>query len=344
MQKRGDGGAGRKCGAALLTRCATSGGPLCAGLGAAWRPPGVDAGGTIPHGRVAFVTSGVTPLPSPSARLALALLALEGVGRVTAHRILERFPTLDAVRATPREQVLLRLKGAPHAERTVDRLFSDDWSAEALAAADAQLVSHAARGLHVLAPGAAEWPPGLDSLDRAARPVLLLAYGNLQTLRRPLVAFLGQPPLAPDAFETAQSLARQVLSRRGGLAVGLAHGFDLALAKVSEGAAVAVAPCGLARLTPSLRPGATLLVRAGGVLVSSFDMEHGPFEHDAREAALVQAALARAVVAVGAVSGTAVGKAAAWAAEAGRPLVGLPPVDPALASVSVSPSDALGVL
>ena len=63
--------------------------------------------------------------PLVDAPYVLALLSLDGVGRVTAHRLIEHFPTYDALRATPREQVLLRLKGLPHAERTVGLLFDE---------------------------------------------------------------------------------------------------------------------------------------------------------------------------------------------------------------------------
>ena len=47
----------------------------------------------------------------PSPAFALALLSLDGVGRVTAHRLIERFASAEAVRGAPREQVLLRLRG-----------------------------------------------------------------------------------------------------------------------------------------------------------------------------------------------------------------------------------------
>ncbi len=282
--------------------------------------------------------------PAPSARFALALVALDGVGRVTAHRILERFPTLDALRATPREQVLLRLKGAPHAERTVAALFDDGWSGPALDAADAEIAALAGRGLSVLAPGADAWPAGLDDLDRSARPVTLLAYGPLGALARPLLAVLGASPVDPEAFEAAQALARQARARGASVVVGLTHGFDVALAKVSAGGAVAVAACGLARLSPSLRPAATQIVRSGGVLLSPFAMEHGPFAHDAREAALVQAAMARAVVAAGVENDSPEARAAAWARGAGRPVAALPPVPPALDDGTVAPEAVLDAL
>ena len=265
----------------------------------------------------------MSPFPTASpAPFALALLALDGVGRVTAHRLLDRFATADALRATPREQVLLRLKGAPRAEQTLGLLFSDalDTALDAAAAETARL---GAAGVRVLAPGMPEWPAGLDALDRPDRPVVLYAYGNPAALARPLLAVMGRPPVPAAPFEAAQRVARHVASAGGGLTVGAAHGFDLAVQKVSLGAGsapVAVVGSGLGQLAPSLRPGATALVRAGGLLVSSFPMAHGPFPHDDRERALVQAALSRAVLVAAPQDGSPESRACAWALRSGRPV------------------------
>ncbi len=265
-----------------------------------------------------------------TAPFALALLSLEGVGRVTAHRLLERFPTAAAVREAPREQVLLRLKGVAHADRTVAAICDAAFDA-ALAEAQGRLDALAGRQIHALTPGADAWPAGLDALDRADRPVVLYAFGDLGALAWPALAVLAAAPLAAEPFERAQDVARAVLGRGRGLVVGAAHGVDLALQKLSIGAgvpAVAVVGAGLARLERSMRPGATALTKAGGLLVSPFPMAHGPFEHDDRERALVQAALGRAALAVAPPAGSPEDRAAAWAASAGRPVALLPPAPP----------------
>ena len=260
------------------------------------------------------------PLTAGSAPFALALLALDGVGRVTAHRLLDRFATAGALRATPREQVLLRLKGAPRAEQTVGLLFSDALD-EALDTAAAETVRLGASGVRVLAPGTDAWPVGLQALDRSDRPVVLYAYGNPAALARPLLAVMGRPPVPAVPFEAAQRVARAVARTGGGLAVGAAHGFDLAVQKVSLGvgsAPVAVLGCGLGALAPSLRPAATALIRAGGLLVSTFPMAHGPFPHDDRERALVQAALSRAVLVAAPPDASPESRACAWALQNSR--------------------------
>ena len=270
----------------------------------------------------------------PASRFALALLSLDGVGRVTALRVLERFPTLDALRATPREQVLLRLKGAPHAERTVETLFSDDAFGPALDRAGDVLAALGKKGVRVLSPGDAAWPAGLDALDRARRPAVLYVYGHAEALARPALATLASAPITGPDFEALQDTARRALARGTGLVTAAASGIDVALQKLAVSAgvpSVAVVGSGLARLAPSLRPAAVSLVRAGGLLASPFPMAHGPFEHDAKERALVQAALAQAAVVVAPAAGSPEAEAAAWAAEAGRPLALLPPAPPGAA-------------
>ena len=270
------------------------------------------------------------PPPSTAAPFALALLSLDGVGRVSVHRVLERFPTLDALRATPREQVLLRLKGVPNADQTVATLFDDGAFRPALDRARAEVEGLRAKGIGVLAPGGAEgaaWPAALDALPRADRPVVLYTYGDAGALLRPALSVLARAPVEGGAFETAQALAR----RAGGLVVGAQSGVDLALQKVAlnAGATVSVVvEAGLARLRPPMRAGATAAVRAGGVLVSSFPMTHGPFDHDDRERALVQAALGRAVAVVSPPAGSPEDRAAAWAAGAGRPVAAVGPAPP----------------
>lgn len=274
------------------------------------------AWGIVPH------ASGFMSVP-----FALALLSLDGVGRVTAHRLLERFPTLEDVRSAPLEQVLLRLKGVPNAERTVG-ILRDSAFDDALEVARARLRALEDKHIHVLAPGADAWPAGLEALPRSTRPVVLYAFGDMKALAWPSLAILAGAPLEAEPFEAAQDVARKTMAKGRGLIVGAAHGVDLALQKLSIGAklpAVAVVGAGLGRLDRSMRPAATALARAGGLLVSPFPMGHGPFDHDDRERAMVQAALGRAVLAVAPVEASPEDRAAAWAVEAERPVALIPP-------------------
>ncbi|GAB5534570.1 MAG: hypothetical protein Rubg2KO_08190 [Rubricoccaceae bacterium] len=251
-----------------------------------------------------------------SAAFALALLSVDGLGRTTAHRLLDRFPEWDALRATPREQVRLRLKGTPRLDHLLDVVLSDGFDANHLTPARATADALRQRGIHTVAPADDAWPDGLKDLDRSDRPVLLYAFGQLDALARPALTCMGRPPLDPTSFEASQALARHALASGVGLVVGAQSGFDVALQKLSLGAnrgAVAVLNCGLANLEKSLRPAATALTRGGGLLLSPFSMSHGPFDHDDRERALVQAALGQAVSVVGATDGSPEQRASSWA-------------------------------
>lgn len=256
----------------------------------------------------------------------LALLRLNGVGRVTAHRLLDRFPTYEALRACPREQVLLRLKGVPRAEQTVSTLF-DAKRMEALLAGAAETVSAlASRRIEVIAPSHPHWPMGLAALPYADRPLVLYAFGNTAILAEPPVALFGRAPLPGAAFETAQVLAERLLSEALPLACGAAPGFDVVLHKRCAAAGhpcVMVAATGLAKLPPPARPSVSAAVKAGGVLVSSFAPTHGPFDHDDTERALVQAALSGPSAFFAPHADSPEARALSWALSEDRPVFGL---------------------
>ncbi len=265
-------------------------------------------------------------MASDSTLFALALREMEGVGRVTAGRLLTHFATYADLLRTPREQVLTRIKGAPNAQALVTRLFDEAAMTEKLATAQAAAAENEKRGVHTLSPPDEAWPAGLEDLPLAQRPFLLYAYGPLEALARPLVALFARPPLSEAAFETAQALVRHLLPHGLVPATGAAHGFDVVVHKLCAGAGapgLLVAPAGMARLAPPLRPTVTAAVRAGGLLVSPFPMTHGPFDHDDKERALTLAALARACVFFEPKPDTPEGHALTWALDAGRPVFGI---------------------
>jgi predicted Rossmann fold nucleotide-binding protein DprA/Smf involved in DNA uptake len=257
-----------------------------------------------------------------AATFALALTRLDGVGRVTGHRLTERFAGADDLRGHSREQVFLRLKGLPNAEDITRRLFETDQLDDALDEAQAEAEALAERGVQLLSPRSEAWPGRLDALAPAERPLLLWAYGRAEVLDAPSVALLARPPMEEAPFERAQALAGRLTAEDGVPVLGAQSGFDVALAKraAGEGAPVAlVAACGLAELPPRLRPVASQAVRAGGVLLSPFPMTHGPFDHDDNERARVQTALAGTAVFAPTAPDTPEGRALTWATDAGRP-------------------------
>ncbi len=265
-----------------------------------------------------------------SSALALALLGTDGIGRVTAQRLLAHFPTLAVLRATPREQVLLRIKGAPNAADLVAHLFAPAMDT-ALAEAEATLGTLEARRVEVLTAQDARWPTGLADLDRADRPVVLYAYGDPGLLGRPAAALFARPPVPGPAFEVAQDLVRRLIAHGVVPMSGAEHGFDVVVQKLCASAghpSIVVSNVGMAKLPSPLRPVVTATVRSGGLLVSPFPMEHGPFRHDDAERALVMAASARASAFFAPRDETHEARAMAWCLAHDRPAFGMPAEDP----------------
>jgi DNA processing protein len=232
-----------------------------------------------------------------SARLALALEAMEGVGRITSNRILRSFHDYEDLLSCPHEQVLLRIKGVPNADKIVARLFDSGVMEGHLALADQALEQFSVRGIVLLTSRNASWPPGLNDLAPAHRPSMLYAYGNVTRLKTDAVAVFGRSPLPEEAFALAQHVVRQAAERKVTFVTGISDGFDVALHRVAAGRSteaggIIVASCGMSRLPPSLRPTVSTCVRAGGLFISPFSMQHGPFEHDDRDRACIQAAIA----------------------------------------------------
>ena len=262
----------------------------------------------------------------PSDAFALALLRVDGIGRVTAHRLLSHFPAYEALISTPREQVLFRIKGAPKAEALVGRLFDEPAMAEHLGTARAEVEALAARGITVLTAHDARWPAGLDALDRSERPVVLYAYGDADVLARPAAALFARPPLPGPPFEVAQDLVRLLITHGVAVIAGAESGFDAVVHKLCAAAghpSVLVASAGMAKVPKPMRPVVTATIRAGGALVSPFPMEHGPFDHDDAERALVSAALANASAFFAAPEGSHEDRALRWNLDHGKPTFGI---------------------
>ncbi len=269
--------------------------------------------------------------PSPandSTLFALALMEMEGVGRVTVGRILHHFGTYEALVRFPREQVLARLKGTPNAAVLVKRLFEREAMHARLEAARNDAEALREKHITLFSMRDPAWPEGLSALPRPHRPVLLYGYGPPDALKRPAVALMARPPITDAAFEVAQALAATLADHGIAPATGAASGFDVVVCKRAAAGppprpALLVAHCGLARLPTKMRPPALAAVRAGGMLLSPFPMAHGPYEHDDRERALVLAALAHAAVFFEPQAGTPEWRALEWALEAGKPTFGI---------------------
>lgn len=265
---------------------------------------------------------------SDSTLFALALDQLDGVGRVTAGRLLTHFATYDDLLRFPREQVLTRIKGAPNAAALVARLFDRQAMQPHLDKATALHEQLAQQRVEVLTPHDADWPNGFDDLPRGNRPFLLYSYGYRSVLAQPLVALFAEPPLSPEPFEQAQALVRHLLPHGIAPATGAANGFDIVVHKLCYAGDTAypsllVAHAGMAKAPASLRPTISMAVRGGGLFVSPFEMQHGPFAHDERERTLLQATLADACVFFEPKPDTPAWHTLTWAIDAQRPVFGV---------------------
>jgi len=263
---------------------------------------------------------------SDTTRFALALEAMNGVGRVTAGRLLSHFASYDDLRRYPREQVLARIKGAPRSEALMTTLFDQETMGTLLEKAEQTMEGLRKQQITLVTMRDAAWPAGLHDLPRGNRPFLLHAYGRLDVLRQPIVAVLARPPLTTASVEQAQALVGHLVLHGVAPATSATHAFDEAVHKLCYGAGYAsllIASAGMAKAPSSMRPTISAVARAGGLFLSPFAMEHGPFEHDDKERALVLAALARACVFFEPAPHTPEWHAMTWAVETGRPVFGV---------------------
>ncbi len=253
---------------------------------------------------------------------------MDGVGRVTAGRLLSHFASYDDLLRYPREQVLARIKGAPRSEALVAEDVDQDRYRQQLEKAEQTLARLHKQQVTLVTMRDAVWPVGLNDMPRGNRPFLLHAYGRLDVLRRPIVAVLARPPLTTASVEQAQVLVDHLVQHGAAPATGATHAFDEAVHKLCYAgttgyASLLVASAGMAKAPSSMRPTISAVVRAGGLFLSPFAMDHGPYEHDDKERALLLAALARACVFFEPTPNTPEWHALTWAVETERPVFGV---------------------
>ncbi len=218
-----------------------------------------------------------------SSTFALALTGLEGVGHVACNRLLGHFPTYEALREYPVEQFYTRTKGLSQVKDWSKILLDPALFSPYLLRAEEYTTILAEKGIRVLCKLDHDWP-ARSSTDEHLPPVLYY-YGAPESLAMPAVCFLGNPPLNPTGFELAQQICHRLLHKDVAFVTGDESGLDVVLAKISVAAGSAcktlmVHHTGLSRLSSEIRPIASQIVKAGGGLLSGFEMSHGPFNHD----------------------------------------------------------------
>ncbi|MEM6334980.1 MAG: DNA-processing protein DprA [Bacteroidota bacterium] len=259
---------------------------------------------------------------------ALALEATPGIGRVTAGRILRQFGGYEDVLRYPREQILLRIKGAPRADQLAEALLDEPVMRGRMHTMRERLDSFVPRRIKAFTAADARWPESLDDLPPAHCPNVLYCYGEPALLKRSLIGFFARPPISTDPFELAQTLVRWVMSAGMHPAAGALSGFDVVVHKLAATAdqrqpSVIVASSGLAKVDTKMRPHVSAGVKAGGAFVSSFSIAHGPFPHDEREAAFVLAALSDRLIFVDSAPETPEWEAMEWALTTDRRVFGM---------------------
>ena len=265
---------------------------------------------------------------SDTTRFALALDAMDGVGRVTAGRLLSHFTGYDDLLRYPREQVLARIKGVPRSKALVAALFDRETMDTLLEKAGQTMEGLRKQRVTLVTMRDAAWPTGLNALPRGNRPFMLHAYGRLDVLRRPIVAVLARPPLTTASVERVRALVGHLVRHDAVPATGTAPALDEAVHKLCYGGttgypSLLIASAGMTKTPSAMRPTISAVAHAGGLFLSPFAMEHGPYDHDDKERALVLAALAGACVFFEPTPHTPEWHALTWAAEAGRPVFGV---------------------
>jgi len=222
---------------------------------------------------------------------ALALTQMEGVGSVTASRLLKHFNCYDDLLRYPREQVLARIKGAPRAGNVVAALFDQKTFRSLLANSKASIDALAERHISILSMNDDGWPISLNSLPRTHRPILFYTFGRTTVLESPKLSML--LPFSAEDFSSDVLSALDLHSTDVSLCTDLtiAH-----LPTAVDFRIILVAGCGLSRIPPGARIGVKQVIANGGLLLSPFPMTHGPFPHDQKVVSWILAALANAIV------------------------------------------------
>ena len=258
-----------------------------------------------------------------STALALTLAKIKGIGRVTANRILAHFRTYEDLQRYPREQVMARLRGAPNLARLIGTLYDAEVINAMLKEAAAFIETLSKKQIQLITRHHDRWPAGLNELTPAKQPLVLYCYGHLSLLNRPAVTFLWGSSLDPTA-EKKTRLLINLLRKKDIVPVAEAMpASDIFLKHASHPeshrqTAILVTPCGLGKLDKTVRLIANRIVKAGGLLLSAYSMDHGPFLHDRKDTALILTALTGPTVYMGSDKKIPQWRAVTWGIQNGR--------------------------
>nr|WP_315248949.1 DNA-processing protein DprA [uncultured Duganella sp.] len=223
----------------------------------------------------------------------LRLQQTDGVGLLTAHRLLQRFGTPAAIFAASREQLL-----AIAMPRQVEALLSSP-AAGLEADLDAMQVWQQQPGNRLLAWGDPSYPEYLSNISAA--PLLLYLKGRAELLPRRAVAVVGSRNASRQGVLNAEHMA-QALSDAGLTIVsGLALGIDAAahLGGLSgPGSTIAVLGTGIDRIYPARNGALARRIAEEGCLVSEYMLGTPPSRDNFPRRNRIISGLARGVLVV----------------------------------------------
>ncbi len=229
-------------------------------------------------------------------RLILALMALPGVGRKTAARLLDNF----GPQATNPDELAAALSNA-HAEVPGLAPITDSDATDAFAKADESLDRASELCLTVLTQGSPQFPTRLARIPDP--PLLLYVRGNVEAIAvEESIAIIGTRKPTEYGIRSAHRLALRCAEARVVVVSGLAKGCDGAAHEGcldADGKTVAVLAHGLDTVYPAAhRDLAARIVDGGGALMSEYSPAVRARSSFFVERDRLQSGLARAVLVI----------------------------------------------
>ncbi|RFP22764.1 DNA-protecting protein DprA [Duganella sp. BJB488] len=259
--------------------------------------------------------------PVSAAALAgwLRLQMTDGVGLVSAHRLLERFATPEAVFGAGRAALLDEVK-----PEQADALLRAP-PAELAALVDATMAWQQQPGNLLLSYGHPDYPEALRQI--AAAPLLLYIKGRAELLERPSLAVVGARNASAQGVLNAERMA-QALSEAGLTIVsGLALGIDAAAhtgGLNGPGSTVAVVGTGADRIYPARNKALARRIAEEGCIVSEYALGTPPLRDNFPRRNRVISGLASGVLVVEAAAKSGSLITAKLAGEQGKELYAIP--------------------
>ena len=224
-----------------------------------------------------------------SARLALFLHHLPGVGRVRLRGILSHVAASGEGDLSPTDS--LRLPG-------LSAVSADDVDS-ATARCDVLLDRCRELGVTVHVFGSESYPAQLRRLPNP--PAVLFSVGRFDSDRRPRVAVIGTRKPTPWGVMTAEACVSEIVGGRGVVVSGLALGIDTAAQAASveqHGVTWAVLAHGLHMVSPSSNRELARRIIDDGALISEYPPGESARRHYFVERDRIQAGLADAILVI----------------------------------------------